>query len=74
MSSLYPNAAKDFISIKVLQSGRLEIFNAAGTIPENSEMLETLAKIDISNLPDGYYYVRVVSKDRAFINYFIKIN
>ena len=69
---VYPNPAKDFISIEGLQSGTLEIFNSAGVIVKMSKVQVTHSKVDISNLPDGIYTVRVTTDEKVLAKKFIK--
>lgn len=69
---IYPNPAKDFISIEGLQSGTLEIFNSSGSVLRNFEVDGMLTKVDISNLPNGMYSIRVTTNDKIFAKKFIK--
>ncbi len=71
---VYPNPAKDFISIDGLQAGTLEIFNSAGVIVKQSKEQSTLTRVDISNLPDGIYSIRAMTKDKVATKKFIKKN
>ena len=70
--TVYPNPAKDFISIHGTPSGIMEIFNFTGEILTTSEVQETPTKINISNLPDGIYTIRVTSKDKTVSKKFMK--
>jgi ligand-binding sensor domain-containing protein len=70
--TIYPNPAKDFISIDGLQAGTYEIINIAGAILKNSEVQGMQVKIDISQLPKGVYTMRVTKKDNVVTKKFIK--
>jgi len=70
--TLYPNPAKDFITIDGLQFGTLEIFNSTGAVLRNFEFDGAPSKIDISNLPEGMYSIRVTTDDKVFAKKFIK--
>ncbi len=69
---IYPNPANDFITVEGLQSGTLEIFSSAGAIIESSEVQGTPTKVDISNLPVGFYTVRFTTADNITANKFHK--
>jgi ligand-binding sensor domain-containing protein len=69
---IYPNPAKDFISIDGKQSGIMEIFNLAGGIVKNSEVQGMPTKVNISDLPGGIYTIRVTAKDKIVNKKFIK--
>ena len=70
--AVYPNPAKDFISIDGLQSGALKIYNSAGAVLKNAEVQGTLIKVDISDLTGGIYTIRVTTKDHVITKKFIK--
>lgn len=70
--TVYPNPAKDFISIDGLQTGIIEIFNSAGVNLIKSEIQGTLKKLDISNLPGGIYTIRATTNDNVLAKKFIK--
>lgn len=71
---VYPNPAKDFITIEGLQDGAVEIFNSAGAILIKSEVLRTPAKINISRLPEGIYTLKVITKDKVVTKKVIREN
>ncbi|WP_372948621.1 T9SS type A sorting domain-containing protein [Mariniphaga sp.] len=70
--AVYPNPAKNFISINAMQSGILEIFNFAGEIIKTSEVQAAPTKINISNFPNGIYTIRVTSSNKTVAKKFIK--
>lgn len=74
--NLYPNPANDFLNIQLLEdpseTSVLDIFNSQ-TIKVMSTTLQSKEKtIDISNLPKGVYFVKVLSKGKVTTESFIK--
>ncbi|GIV41996.1 MAG: hypothetical protein KatS3mg034_1306 [Vicingaceae bacterium] len=70
---LFPNPAKDYLLIANLSSNsKIEIYNIEGrlikAIINNTSQNEL--KIDITNLPDGVYYVSVKNTDGIIIESF----
>jgi hypothetical protein len=66
---LYPNPAQNFITISdsdnQLENAHMEILNSLGQLAltvkfNNSE------RIDISNLPDGIYFIQIKSRNKNF--------
>ncbi len=72
--TVYPNPAKDQITIQGLKSGTLEVFNSSGKVVKNSEVKGMSTNVDISNLPNGIYIIRVMTKDNSVVKKFIKEN
>lgn len=70
--TVYPNPAKDFISINGIQSGILEIINITGETINTSEVQAASAKINLSNLHDGIYTIRVTSNNKIITKKIIK--
>lgn len=61
--SIYPNPAKDFISIasqKVGQIASVEVYQITG---KKLKSVQTTQKIDVQTLPKGTYILRVKHKD-----------
>ncbi len=69
---VYPNPAKDFVTVDGLQTGTIEIFNSVGVILIKSEVQGTLKKLDISNLPGGIYTIRATTNDIVLAKKFVK--
>jgi hypothetical protein len=80
--NIFPNPASDLLNIEIAQSdtGRLvlEIFDLKGRALINSgPVKETLTQLDISDLAEGAYYLKIakLNDDRLFrIEKIIKIN
>jgi ligand-binding sensor domain-containing protein len=70
--NVYPNPAKNLITIEGLESGTIEIFNSAGAVLKNSEIHGIITNVDISHLSGGIYFIRAVRNDDAVAKIFIK--
>jgi hypothetical protein len=77
---LYPNPAKDRISIQLpTNTGKnsiLKIFNIQGIEVKTESQFPTgnLTSIDISDFQNGYYMVQVITGTQRYSQSFIKIN
>jgi len=61
---LFPNPAKDFISInKAKDIQRIEIYNTSGILLKS---IENINKINISDLPKAVYFVNIYFNDGSF--------
>lgn len=69
---VYPNPAKNQITIEGLESGTIGIYNSAGAVLKNSEIHGIITNVDISHLPDGIYFIRAVTSNDAVTKIFIK--
>ena len=64
--SIYPNPSSTTITVEMLESShkfQLSIFNLNGQEAMNLEVAESFAKVDISHLSRGMYFVRVLYDD-----------
>ena len=71
---LYPNPAKEYISIQLdhpVSSG-IEILNTDGTIVQSVSTPGLNPKIHIENLPSGLYFIKVTNTEGTGIQKFIK--
>lgn len=66
--SLYPNPAKDFVTISVNnpENASLEIFNILGSKVASIGLTNRSNTVDISNIPTGMYIFRVYSNSNTF--------
>jgi hypothetical protein len=59
--NIYPNPSNDFLIIKT--NGALplkfEIFNAVGQVKLNGTSNQKLVQLDVSDLIDGIYYIKI---------------
>jgi hypothetical protein len=73
--SLFPNPAVDRITIKSLPwaaIGRVTVFNLEGQQCLEQDVTGTPSRLDISTLPTGWYFARLVSKQGVLIGKFMK--
>jgi uncharacterized protein YegP (UPF0339 family) len=69
--SLYPNPAKNEVTINTPFEGKLvEVFSASGTLLYSSEF--TSGQLNISSMPNGILYVRVKGEDKVAVGKVIK--
>ncbi|MCD6598085.1 MAG: T9SS type A sorting domain-containing protein, partial [Bacteroidales bacterium] len=58
--SVYPNPVQDFITIKSMQKlNNLKIYNVAGNLIKIVDLTSKSGDIDVSDLPEGIYLLRV---------------
>ena len=76
--SIYPNPANDFIYVKGISRNNEEdiemsILSTEGSLVYNqtiNSMHEPV--IDVSLLPDGFYFIKLISKNQTYFFRFIK--
>ncbi len=71
--TLYPNPATDILKFDILKDGsyKLDIINVIGNIVANSELNNNI-ELDISFLPKGVYFVRIIQEKQSYTTKFIK--
>ena len=60
---IYPNPAADIVNVTTEANTELAIFNATGKEIKHINATETITSIDISDMPNGLYFV--VANGRA---------
>jgi photosystem II stability/assembly factor-like uncharacterized protein len=70
--NIYPNPTSTTITIETLSSGRLSILNLHGQEVMKLQVTGPMIQIDISNLPNGVYFVRLTSEKMVEFGKFIK--
>ncbi len=71
---VFPNPALDIISIKnvlTLSSAKFEVVDQLGRRLSRGQLLNN--QIDVSNLPQGNYVIRISTSSNQFIGKFVKI-
>jgi len=66
---VFPNPAANTVNISTQQSGELEIISQLGYIVYKEHAEKGIIKIDISNLANGIYFIKVNGEIRKFIKY-----
>jgi hypothetical protein len=61
--SVYPNPANDVITIATNEKANYEIINVAGQVVKAGTIENNLENVNVSNLQNGSYFVRVIGKD-----------
>jgi hypothetical protein len=59
---VYPNPSSNFLYVNlsgVRSVNEIEIFNLTGSVLSKTSVNDTVMKIDISNLSEGVYFVKV---------------
>lgn len=60
---IYPNPASEYVTIKNAEPiGQLSIINSMGTQVFRESYASSQAKVDVSHLASGIYYIRIVGK------------
>jgi len=70
--NIFPNPAKNSITIKGLQNGHLEIINIQGLNLKTIEIINDEINIDISTIPNGIYTLKVKINDEIITRKFVK--
>jgi uncharacterized repeat protein (TIGR01451 family) len=73
--NIYPNPASDRIFIvlqKECKNTKLEIFNTNGQLLMNQNILELKTSIDISTLPKGIYFIKLMNEKEVMVEKFVK--
>lgn len=77
--NIYPNPVKDklFISLNDIENwnGNIEIYNVTGKLVYSNKLnvnSEKTSSINISDLPNGFYTVKVISDNGTFVSKFVK--
>lgn len=73
--SVYPNPTKDLLTINIdntLKNSVLIIYNTLGTEIMKINGLNSTKTIDISNLNNNLYYIKIINGDKSSVKTFIK--
>lgn len=69
---VFPNPAKEFISIKGISNARIEVFNLQGQAIHFDYSEEQATPIDISKLKSGVYSMRIITPDGIYVKKLFK--
>ena len=66
--SIYPNPAKEylFIDLPGENQARIEIISISGQIV-HTEFISKKAQIEVSTLPEGIYFLKIMSKNQVIV-------
>ena len=75
--SVYPNPANDKVTVNLGQreSGKIRLRSSGGTeIRVHNFELESSIELNISDLPNGVYYLLIETQDKSITEKFTKLN
>lgn len=75
--SVFPNPANDFITIDLgnyTEKAEISIYDISGKIVLNKTITEENAKLDISNIPNGMYLIKISDGINTFNGKFNKVS
>ena len=73
--NLYPNPAKEYVDIRVdgdLNVTMMEVYDVYGKLINTVNVVENPTRINVSNLANGMYFVRVTTEAGAVTKTFVK--
>jgi hypothetical protein len=73
--SLYPNPAKEYVDIRTngdLNVTAMEVYDVYGKLINTVNVVENPTRINVSNLADGMYFVRVNTEEGMVTKTFVK--
>ncbi len=71
--NLFPNPANSVLSITGASGMNMTIISQDGKIAMEKPVNSNISKIDVTNLPEGYYIVRLVSSQTVVTKSFVKV-
>lgn len=69
--NVYPNPTKGVLNIENAENSSIKVYNIIGDVVASVNNASTLTKIDISNLAEGSYIVKILSDKKSIVK---KIN
>lgn len=74
--NVYPNPTSDFITIEDLKdnfsNGQIAIFNFLGQLVYQNNLNNTSSKINLSDLQNGAYFIKINNQEKTFLTKIIK--
>ena len=73
--NLYPNPAKEYVDIRVdgdLNVTMMEVYDVYGKLVNTVNVIDNPTRINVSNLANGMYFVRVTTEAGAVTKTFVK--
>lgn len=64
--TIFPNPAKDNITITGIDNSEVRIYNGSGTLVKQIENLKNNAPINVSDLNAGLYYINIVKDNMTY--------
>lgn len=74
---LFPNPTNDFLMIdfqdfKITKPLKIDIINTIGQIQKTVFVSENLSQIEVSNLPQGIYFLKITTDENIWVGEFLK--
>ncbi|MBP7220185.1 MAG: T9SS type A sorting domain-containing protein [Paludibacteraceae bacterium] len=69
---IYPNPSKDNIIVEGVKNGILEIINLQGKIVKYTPIPDSITRIDISQLTEGIYSLKITTNEGIIVKKLIK--
>lgn len=69
---IYPNPAKDYLIVKADNFSRLKMFDEFGRVILELSCIVGDNKVDISNLKNGFYFIRLEDDNKVLTNKLVK--
>jgi hypothetical protein len=74
---IFPNPTTDLLTIdfqdfNINQSVKIHIINSIGQIQKTVFINENLSQIDVSNLPKGIYFLKIIGNENIQVGEFLK--
>jgi len=73
--TLYPNPAREYVDIRVdgdVNMTSMEVYDVYGKLINTVNVIENPARINVSGLANGMYFVRVTTEQGAVTKTFVK--
>lgn len=62
---IFPNPAKDFLTVTNAKDGKLEIFNLSGSLIYESNLNTNSKQINIQDITNGVYFIKVTTRNKT---------
>ena len=60
---VYPNPAKDVLTIKGKSMSQVKIYNSLGQIVKSIETNDDIVEVNVENFQNGMYFINIINKD-----------
>lgn len=70
--NIFPNPANDFIDLETVEITDISVFDAIGKLILKEKVIQNKTRIDISDFPNGIYFIQLQSANKIVSKKFIK--
>ncbi|HKK38675.1 MAG TPA: T9SS type A sorting domain-containing protein, partial [Cryomorphaceae bacterium] len=73
--SIYPNPTSEFLNLpfELTSRDRFQVFNVQGQVAKSGNFSKG-SKMGVTDLPEGFYLLRITKADRILTSRFVKTN